>query len=807
MIKVAARMEKKDGQVKFTDVIEYDAEKNNWYIPGLWHGTPPMAPVSTGYSETVFEFKKSLIDAFKGANHRHGDITEFIKWMESLWKAVKHENFIFSFRNCLVADAYNNLSVEFNQWEWSFRKHMLIWTQQAENKIQNFGNMDSHLIENIDDFVISLKCEGAKELKNQEKEFLKHLDDYYKSKEKHVQLVEKYKESFVSSIKSITFEIESEVNRKFEMAVTIQKGKNKLASIHMDHANIIEKRVLELLEKCRKNNLVLSDENLNDEFEIMWEETVRGLNFKGLMKKDISVKVFGQLRINLERHGSAVNEKLNAADLKEPAGKFMVCKEHLDGWLRQAWHTYIKKTDKPQNMADRVISDCIELIDEKALSDSDYHDTYTTELLHIIDEKVKDTGTSNTFEVDLKLHICRIATKQFQKIHDDFIAKNDPQKHLEGLKPNYFSDFIDLYQEKNQCQKKASEFITLCLEPAIRDYIKKNLGVKIIDEILVCGSSVKISSRTQFQFTLLEELLNKNEFKEYIRYVRYYEDYVKEWILDLIQKHFSVNKSIVDLEKSSLSEIIAKIKEAFSKAKTKTILSNSSKGTTDFIHEICKHLKADLVINIDNLRTVLTLNDAKMEEFAKNIEWSLDDLEKSLQNEYSDQQECDESKDIKKKIRNLPVKPHDEIFRRVFGCGKQCPFCKVPCEAGGKDHEEHFATVHRPRGIGGHSYISNENLVEDICTTGVASETHSFKNKDTNHEWHPYKEYRKYYPDWNIPQDTSIEASAYWQFVMLTHNEQFAQEYSAKPAVIPEQWCTVTQSQAMDSLKVLFNIK
>ncbi|MGH0161351.1 UNVERIFIED_CONTAM: hypothetical protein FKN15_040637 [Acipenser sinensis] len=90
MIQVAARMEKLDPNIKLTDVVEYDPEHSNWYIPGLWNGVPPMSPVNTGYSEAVYEFKKSLIDVLKSITNQKpsAQITEFLEWVRSLWKAT-----------------------------------------------------------------------------------------------------------------------------------------------------------------------------------------------------------------------------------------------------------------------------------------------------------------------------------------------------------------------------------------------------------------------------------------------------------------------------------------------------------------------------------------------------------------------------------------------------------------------------------------------------------------------------------------------------------------------------------------------
>uniref|UniRef100_A0AAZ1Y3G1 VLIG-type G domain-containing protein n=1 Tax=Oreochromis aureus TaxID=47969 RepID=A0AAZ1Y3G1_OREAU len=61
MTQAAARMEKKEENKSFTDVMEYSPDTGNWYIPGLWNGNPPMAPVSVGYSEAVYELKKHII--------------------------------------------------------------------------------------------------------------------------------------------------------------------------------------------------------------------------------------------------------------------------------------------------------------------------------------------------------------------------------------------------------------------------------------------------------------------------------------------------------------------------------------------------------------------------------------------------------------------------------------------------------------------------------------------------------------------------------------------------------------------------
>ncbi|XP_062412332.1 interferon-induced very large GTPase 1-like [Sardina pilchardus] len=92
MTRAAAKMEKKVTYTKFTDVMEYDPDKDNYYIPGLWHGTPPMAPVNTGYNEAVYELKRSLIGSVQTSDEvKRNNAKDFLKWTVVLWDAVKYE--------------------------------------------------------------------------------------------------------------------------------------------------------------------------------------------------------------------------------------------------------------------------------------------------------------------------------------------------------------------------------------------------------------------------------------------------------------------------------------------------------------------------------------------------------------------------------------------------------------------------------------------------------------------------------------------------------------------------------------------
>ncbi|KAJ8377292.1 hypothetical protein AAFF_G00261410 [Aldrovandia affinis] len=219
-----------------------------------------------------------------------------------------------------------------------------------------------------------------------------------------------------------------------------------------------------------------------------------------------------------------------------------------------------------------------------------------------------------------------------------------------------------------------------------------------------------------------------------------------------------------------------------------------------FIQDICSNLHKELVIPRNALEAVLTLNSAKPEEFSQCLMLCVDEMEQSFTAEFHT------GGDVRAKLGMLPFKPQKELFNRVFGCGRQCPFCEAPCEAGGKSHTEHFTSIHRPQGIGGMRCFSSSKLVTAVCSSNVASEV-AFSNSDTEGKFHPYKDYRSIYPDWLIQPDTSIQASDYWKYVFARFNKKFSKAYEAEPADLPFIWKSITKEQAMESLEESFKMK
>ncbi|XP_041669725.1 up-regulator of cell proliferation-like [Cheilinus undulatus] len=798
MTQIAAEMEKHPDKQSFTDVLDYDLEKNNWNIPGLWLGTPPMAPVNTGYSEAVADFKKNLLETAKrDKSDRVSDIPEFLEWVKSLWKAVKYENFLFSFRNTLVAHAYDNLCIEFQTWDWEFRKEVSRWQTATEMEISNADNQSD--LQDLNDMVKSKKSELLDKIAEQKQIMEEKLQEYYKRKDRHVNLIQKFKTGFKLQIGSLGNEIQHSAENDLDRALHYKKSSKEAEDIQRKHREVIEERVMTVVRDCKPQKL--SEEKLKEEFEKMWADVTK--NVAGLKEQDIPAKVLNQLRrhfLNLN-----VNENLRKiTDLQQMGtSQFHVKSEHVKTSFK-VWRQGDMKREL-QSLADSVIDCCTRFMEYTAQSGRDYHDSFTKELLEKADESMKRRSRNHTpqFEIDLKLHICGFASRKFLDMHRKYLTDRDPKIKLEIKKKQYLENFNDLYNKRDDCQRKAKKYVRVCMKPAVEEYINKSLGVDIADDILTSCHSPQYTSRSFFQYNIQKELLERGDFVSFVKYISQYEVFVKDWIFQQVLQKMSEGQTLCKLKNKILQVIVYKITEALrqsSKHSDGTLLPDNQESIPELINNMRKCLIKDISISVEEEKTILFQIQSTCHPFKDMLVTSLDELKKELQEEFSN------SKNISETLHKLPIKPQDELFKQVFGCGKQCPFCKVPCEAAGKVHKQHHAAVHRPQGLGTYRCSETQKLVVNLCTTDVHSEQ-TFQSPETEWKTQNYKDYAKFYPDWHIPPDCSIKASDYWKFVLVKYNDKFAEEYEAKPADVPAAWRSITKEQALTGLKEAFNIQ
>uniref|UniRef100_A0A803JXH6 Interferon-induced very large GTPase 1 n=1 Tax=Xenopus tropicalis TaxID=8364 RepID=A0A803JXH6_XENTR len=759
MTEIAAKMEKKYTISKFSEMMEYDLEKHNWYIPGLWHGVPPMAPVNTGYSNSIHELKKHLLEIMQTC--KAVNIAEYITWISSLWNAVKHENFIFSFRNSLVAKAYNQLAKKYSELEWNFDKTMLEWLTRTEIVIKNQS------MNTVEEKAKECINKALYILSEEQKKMESALEDYFNKETEILPLIERYREDFFNSIRHHRRKHESTTTSKVEETVVIQKQKHKIQCIQDRYIETIETKVTSLLEDCRNKQHQPDEMELSQEFEMMWTNTIEELKITRLQRHSIESKMLEIITKDMKNRGSSVNEKLQQLKrLPRPNEKLEKNTRSIKNSIVNVLKYFVRSSSESKNpikedpFLSAVLHRCSQYVKRKVASDADYNDAYCWELMKIINDMCEQNDGKSLqlhaeYELNLKIYALGHAMDHFQQMHDEFIEKNDPLSRLTALKPMYLATFKNTFQEKDESFNRAKRFCECCIKPALADQINRILGIRIVDDVLSKTSSLVFKDRTFFQYTLLKNLINEKDFQEYISYTKNYEEFTKNWIQKYLVDTYG---NFSSLQCKIVSDAIQRIKDILREPE---ILECNN--MPEFFVTFCANLDEELALNQDEMKAIVFKNSATVKEFTNYVCNSLNDTEEELMSEI-------EHEDSESVLCKLTIKPEDELFKKVIGCGKQCPFCKVPCEAGATNHKKHFATIHRPQGLGTYRDMETKILAYEICSTEVVSNK-LFINSDTRGKRHPYRDYCTYYPDWAIQPDPSIDASDYWKFVLKEFNK------------------------------------
>ncbi|KAM4024007.1 up-regulator of cell proliferation-like [Anomaloglossus baeobatrachus] len=795
----AAEIEKRSKLLKFTDIIDYNPETNTCYIPNLFLGAPPMASISSGYSENIFDLKTKLFESLqKPGSPAPQKLNTFHEWIRSLWMAVKHETFIFNFRNILVAEAYDKLLTRYSELEWNFKKQVQLWLVEQENKIK-YQLQNSIAIEEIEK---SFQRSGEEILDKEQAQITQELENIFSNGQNNVQLVERYKEEFIGYSKFLTRDLNVFILTKFWETVQIHNRTCQIQKMQSGIHEIIEDKIIRYLKTTERNQKNLTDHQLKEEYEIIWGNILSSLNVGQVEKRNIESEILEKLKREMRNKGAAINQIMqNVRFLAEYGqGPFKMEKSYIDHNVWSKLKAIFTKDCfiKLKDVAMSITNKCQDYVMHTLTLNDDYNEIYSQELMTMINRSLNEKEVTKLhpniqFEVHLKLHIFGRAVPHFQKMHDNFCSKNDPNNFLNHLKTRYFSVFKSKFQVKDESKPRAKSFCQQILKPAIKVHIHKNLGGKIVDFILNSADGVMFKNPKYFQFNVLKELLEMKDFYKYAKYTNVYEIYIRNWISVYVVKKYKDSSKLHILIQDLLSSICRKIQFALRDPYVK-----KSPDILTFFDRFSKILSNVLVITQNDIKLVSFQNSVNIPQFSSDVELFLNELEEEFVSDMK-------SVEIETLLNNLKVSPQEELLKNVIRCREKCPFCRAPCESGGFNHREHFASTHRPKGLAQYTWSDGNTLCNSICTTDVLSND-KFINPDTGGEWCYYKEYRKIYPEWRIQPDTSVQASDYWKYVLREFNAQFAELYTAEPAEIPDQWKTITHDQALCSLREAYNI-
>ena len=259
-----------------------------------------------------------------------------------------------------------------------------------------------------------------------------------------------------------------------------------------------------------------------------------------------------------------------------------------------------------------------------------------------------------------------------------------------------------------------------------------------------------------------------------------------------------------DKAKARLMEIIDGIRESIRETGNEETEGETMEiSLVGWLNSFRLHEKLEVGFAENDFHTMTlsstTIKD--MDSFIKNVHRELSDCEEDIRKQYDT-------------MLSTAIDLNPKAFDEVWGCNEQCPFCGEFCRLGEK-HEgtDHICLQHRPNGFHGTNWRETGKLSTLNCSFSVQS-THRFgcgfcrKRKlctaENCEEWHDYKEYKKFFKDWDIyPSSDETEKSEFWAFMMHKHAQKLSEHFGRGFPDMPPSWETITIKQAKESLNNL----
>ncbi|XP_028818629.1 up-regulator of cell proliferation [Denticeps clupeoides] len=777
-------------------------ENNSHCLMAPWNNNIVYSPVNPEGTKAMLDLKSSLFHTTKECAVTNQDtrLPQFTESISQLWEAVKRENFPIPFNNTEIAVTFSGVCTKLVYDEQNIQNHMEGWIGGVDGHITDLKEGRRGARRNSEDILRKLEDDASSELNTECDRLRAGLKEYFKREDINWHLVDAYHTNFLNTVDVLQMQSTNELNKKLEFATDVYEISAKTKALQTALEAALEVKLRLLLISSRTSDDLLDDIRLEEEFASVWDQVPTNLEQKPVEQVDIADKVKQQLRENLRvRVLQKYIDKLELVG-KQSVGDFTVLNEHF-GFRSKLKRTLQSDKEEAPAFAAKMIDACDESVLEKVKRKENYSNSYTKDLLEIIDRGLssKEFNVNSLFEIDLKVYVCNKASLSFKEMQDKLVRQmNSKKMFLMDNKQRYMQDFKQQYRSRHQCLKAAQAFTSMCLKPAAQCYIEGSMGIQIFTDILRKDELGQLCSPKQFHYNVLKELMQEDSFESFYEYLQSSENFIRKRILQIVVNYFSGTVMLEDSRQQCKDEVISQIEQAINQS------ADAMSGEPDRLHllllMVCNALErnTDLVLERDMLKNPLF-------DFCSHHGYLLTSLRDNVAelSSFLDQ-ELMKSSSVVEISQDLPSQLQNKLYERIKGCGKRCPFCKAPCDVEDRNHTVHSSLWHRPKDLLPYACSGSYNT----CSEEMRHDSY-FSPNDDNDQIIAYKDYQSIYPDWSIPQEHRERggSSIYWRYVMMRHNDRFAQAFQCEPAVLPQDWITVHQQEALESLRKAFQVE
>ncbi|XP_071810932.1 interferon-induced very large GTPase 1-like [Apostichopus japonicus] len=827
--RIAAAEERVEHIQDFSDVFPLAEEDDLQFFPCLWMGL--MSPPNPGYSDKIHALKEAIfkpkvnqsvispqftlvskkIHALKEAIfkpkasqpviQRQFTMAKFVQRLKDVWNAVKSEDFVFNFQNSFDALSNQRFRLEHNKLIGKMRTEIFQW------ELSNGGNVTNATRKS---FYTRLEIKITEKCENVNKKIDKYVEEHSDEEE-----VKRRQESIKNETIGIGKDIERGIKEKKEIQLQNEadiKGLPNFTREAKEELKCEAKKTAKQLKDTKGTDYWKDKhEELDRQFDILWDKKIKQLeiNFnkfiitEGYIEQacDNSLR---KLMLGTEYSKAYTDEMKDDKKLRE--------KMHLPkfGIPKYFAHWFGINTLRFKDLKDKVQIEVFGIVNHhrrdlrnnaKVIPFQESRvDTILLEVYNALtDSKVNsETLVSNLREVQNEVcTVCKDCQRQYE-------SHNSLQRMFENEKECLKDEFKGYVDETIKSGAAVKRSYTECLT-VLRNVTLNAFNVKLLEQM---RKDDCYNDKQRMLGRILEELCLKKEPKLYHDFIKDNDTFVSDWLSQKVLTEITTRSQywVTDVIYTKISEILDYVQSALRKTKHE-LTEREGKQTTTFREWANTFLKSEYMTEygMDIKFSVENFNLSDIAEFTKMLDSMFNSqLKRDITKQWNLDKLSDPSvaSQLYSKMRDVAF----DILDHLGTCKEVCPFCNVPCHLQIRGEHTHKAIFHYSQGVAGRHYKGSLKLVSEPCTMLVASDTKYRCSIGPPEEYRPYKDYAEDYPSWDITPITGKTPILYWKWVLQTFNNDFAKLYGLKPAELPNEWGTVSEQDALKSLREEYHL-
>ena len=404
--------------------------------------------------------------------------------LESLWKAILQEDFVFTFQNTFEINAFKNLQKIYIELAWDFKTEMNEWERSTE--LQLLHECDKQSLHDTYKRLVNSLTTLADEKYCKYKRLMKA---YFLDPKNKIML--KWKPEFEPKLKFLANKLQ---HRAKDHCVQVYQSQKVRTDADNDKEKL-NNLILGLIHKLVTGLGKMTEDQLIIMFEEKWNEWMEQLTltFKSIDEPKVEEEVETCIFESFTSQGKFIRGKIADQECGKPLRQwgiklgFKIKEAHIK--VSGVWYTFwgnnaTKCFHAAKHHTESTMRFVEDYLDTVSKSGRNFDSDLVMRLIALLRDRkkidLKGFEFTVEYEIDMALTVCGYARPYFKEMAKAFKQKYDPIEYANNeMKPQFRKIFISTYEGVGN-DKILADAVCDKLKKLIRIYVLESLPAVIV---------------------------------------------------------------------------------------------------------------------------------------------------------------------------------------------------------------------------------------------------------------------------------------------------------------------------------------